>query len=104
MATTLELAKQLETLRQRLGEAYDQTRSAARKQELDRLDRKLGTELVRLISIRIEDAGEEYAVATAALKAANRELKAAQDEAARLGEALQRVARALDLIARVVAV
>jgi hypothetical protein len=102
MATTLELAKQLETLRQRLGESYALTRSVARKQELDRLDRKLGVELVRLISILIDEAGEEYAVATTALKAANKELLAAQDEARRLGEALQRVARALDLVARVV--
>lgn len=101
--TPLDLAKQIEKLRNRIDEIYPSVRSVAKKQALDKLDKRLGDQLIRLISINVKADGAEYEAATTALKSANRKLNAAIEDSEALADALGLITRALDLVARVVA-
>jgi uncharacterized protein YukE len=102
MANTLLIAKRIQLSKQRLDALLaHESITRAQAKELLKQRAALDREIMRLISVNIQTAGEEYDAATEALAKANTALADAIDDIDQIGEAINKVTAAVKWVSKV---
>jgi hypothetical protein len=97
----LLIAKRIRAARDRLLELFDETTDSNEQDQIADQLKDLDDQVMRLISISIDDSTKEYKQATEALGKANTKIGQAIKDQQKVADAISAVAQAIGLIAQI---
>src|SRR5215212_5012509 len=99
----LAIATKIRSTRDQLLDLFDVVESKSARKKISTQLRELDDQVMRLISIAIDDSTKEYKKATSELGKANTKLTQAMEDQQKIADALTAVATAIGFVAKITA-